>query len=91
MYVRRLKSNVALFCNGQEAEWRETNAMTQEALSRLDAARSLVRSLGLNAHTPGGHELASDAALLTGGIDDGIGLHGSKGLGRPDGMGLGWK
>lgn len=46
---RRLKSNVAQGCAGQEATWRHVNTQTQEALQRLGAAQQLVRSLGLGA------------------------------------------
>ncbi|EFJ45680.1 hypothetical protein VOLCADRAFT_94093 [Volvox carteri f. nagariensis] len=99
-----LKSNVAMYCNSQVAEWRETNAMTQEALSRLDAARALVRSLGLNANKggmPQDHEDdAAAAAVLFGGgsgghqgvgigdIGDGVG-GGDGGDGGGSGVGLG--
>ncbi|KXZ53926.1 hypothetical protein GPECTOR_6g844 [Gonium pectorale] len=47
--MARLKAEVGGYCAGQEGVWRETNAMTQEALGRLGAARTLVHKLGLNA------------------------------------------
>ncbi|PNW80781.1 hypothetical protein CHLRE_07g329450v5 [Chlamydomonas reinhardtii] len=50
--MNRLKAEVGSYCGSQEAAWRDTNAHTQEALSRLEGARQLVRSLGLNAGHP---------------------------------------
>lgn len=41
----RLKAEVGSYCGSQEAAWRDTNAHTQEALSRLEGARQLVRSV----------------------------------------------
>ncbi|KAG2442029.1 hypothetical protein HYH02_009821 [Chlamydomonas schloesseri] len=52
--MHRLKGDVSTYCSSQEATWRDTNAHTQEALSRLEGARQLVRSLGLNAGHPEG-------------------------------------
>ncbi|KAG2440779.1 hypothetical protein HXX76_003635 [Chlamydomonas incerta] len=52
--MNRLKAEVGSYCGSQEAAWRDTNALTQEALGRLEGARQLVRSLGLNAGHPEG-------------------------------------
>ncbi|PNG80426.1 hypothetical protein TSOC_015361, partial [Tetrabaena socialis] len=50
-----LKGEVRGYCSGQGGAWRETNALTQEALGRLGGARQLVRSLGLSATEGGAH------------------------------------